>query len=107
MTASTIAHGLLIATAVAVFVLLLGRRLKLLRLAAPDPRLDQIARRIRQMLVVGFGQSRQPRYKVAGTLHILIFFGFLILILRSLTLLGEGFQSGFVLPGLQGSTGDS
>lgn len=106
MTVSTIAHGLLLAAAVAVFALLIARRLKLLRLAAPDPRLDHFTRRIRQMLVVGFGQSRQPRYRIAGLLHILIFFGFLILILRSLTLLGEGFAPGFVLPGLDGATGD-
>jgi Fe-S oxidoreductase len=106
MTGSSIAHGLLLAAAVAVFAVLIRRRLKLLLLAAPDPRLDQIGRRLRQMIVVGFGQSRQPRYIVAGTLHILIFFGFLILIIRSVTLLGEGFHPGFVLPGLGGDTGD-
>ncbi|MFC2085793.1 (Fe-S)-binding protein [Bacteroidota bacterium] len=106
MTASSVAHGLLLAAALSVFLVLLSKRLKLLRLAAPDPRFDHVGRRLRQMLVVGFGQSRQPRYRLAGALHIVIFFGFLILILRSLTLLGEGFQPGFTLPGLDGAPGD-
>ncbi|NIW38694.1 MAG: electron transfer flavoprotein, partial [Gemmatimonadetes bacterium] len=35
------------------------------------------------------------RYPIAGVLHILIFAGFLILSVRSFTLLGEGFQAGF------------
>jgi len=76
-----------------------------LRRAAPDPRLDHIGQRIKRALIVGFGQSRQPRYRVAGILHILIFFGFLILSLRSLTLIGEGFSTGFTLPGLGGTAG--
>jgi Fe-S oxidoreductase len=77
------------------FAYILWKRIGLLRLAAPDPRLDRGLTRLRELLVVGFGQSRQPRYPVAGSLHILIFAGFLILSVRSFTLLGEGFQEGF------------
>jgi heterodisulfide reductase subunit C len=77
------------------FAFIMWKRIGLLRLGAPDPRLDQVGARLRKLLVVGFGQSRQPRYLVAGTLHILIFAGFLILSVRSITLLGEGFRAGF------------
>jgi Fe-S oxidoreductase len=96
---------LLLAVALAAFAWIMYRRITVLRRAAPDPRLDNIGQRVKRALVVGFGQSRQPRYRVAGILHILIFFGFLILSLRSLTLLGEGFSAGFTLPGLGGAAG--
>ena len=100
-------HGLLLVAAHAAFAWILLRRSELLRRAAPDPRLDRFGERLRDLLVVGFGQARQPRYPVAGILHILIFFGFLVLLFRSLTLLGEGFWSGFTLPGLGGGAGEA
>jgi Fe-S oxidoreductase len=77
------------------FSYIMWKRFGLLRLGAPDPRLDHLGTRLKNVLIVGFGQSRQPRYPVAGILHILIFFGFLILSVRSVTLIGEGFQPGF------------
>ena len=98
-------HGLLLIVGLALFAFILWKRGKLLTLAAPDPRLDDIGRRISKTLVFGFGQARQPRYLVAGVLHILIFAGFLILSLRSLTLLGQGFSPDFTLPGFRGSAG--
>ena len=98
-------QGLLLLVAAAAFGWIVFRRLALLRAAAPDPRTDRPGERFRRLLRVGFGQSRQPRYPVAGILHILIFAGFLILSLRSLTLLGEGFVAGFALPGLGGAVG--
>jgi Fe-S oxidoreductase len=98
-------HGLLLLVTLAAFAWILSRRIALLRLGAGDPRLDRLGERVRALLVIGFGQSRQPRYLVAGTLHILVFFGFLVLLLRSLTLLGEGFVAGFALPGLGGAAG--
>ena len=98
-------QGLMLLLAVVAMGWILHRRNALLKAAAPDPRLDQPGERLRRLLRVGFGQSRQPRYPVAGILHILIFAGFLILSLRSLTLLGEGFVEGFALPGLGGKAG--
>jgi len=100
-----VAHALLLLLALVAFAWILARRLALLRRAAPDPRTDHVGLRLKTLLRVGFGQSRQPRYAVAGTLHILIFAGFLVLLLRSLTLLGEGFSAGFALPGLGGAAG--
>jgi Fe-S oxidoreductase len=77
------------------FCFIMWKRFGLLRLGASDPRFDHLGARLMKLLVVGFGQSRQPRYAVAGTLHILIFAGFLILSIRSITLIGEGFSPGF------------
>jgi len=100
-------HAVLLLAALVAFGWIVNRRAKLLCQGAPDPRGDRIGDRIKNLLVVGFGQSRQPRYPVAGILHILIFFGFLVLLLRSLTLLGQGFVAGFALPGLGGGVGDA
>ncbi|MBD3162478.1 MAG: 4Fe-4S dicluster domain-containing protein [Candidatus Eisenbacteria bacterium] len=96
----------LLALALAAFAFILYRRSIPLALAAADPRFDRIGRRIWMALVYGFGQLRQPRYPVAGILHILIFFGFLILLIRSITLIGEAFSPGFALPGLGGRAGE-
>ncbi len=78
-----------------VFGWTLLRRLALLRAAAPQPRTDRLGQRLRRLLVIGFGQSRQPRYWVAGPLHILVFGGFLVLSVRSLSLIGEAYAPGF------------
>lgn len=99
-------HGIMLTVAVAAFAYIMWRRYVPLRLAAPDPRTDHLTRRLSLTLVYGFGQARQPRYLAAGVLHILIFAGFLILSVRSLTLLGEGFSAGFALPGLDGARGN-
>lgn len=87
------------------FSFVMYQRIQLLRKGMPDPRFDDIGERIKLALVYGFGQYRQPRYLGAGVLHILLFAGFMILSLRSLTLIGLGFSSGFHLPFLSGSVG--
>ncbi|MBU4605642.1 MAG: electron transfer flavoprotein, partial [Proteobacteria bacterium] len=73
--------------------------------AAPDPRLDRIGERIGKVVQIWLGQWRQPRYLLAGVIHIFIFAGFIILGLRSLQLILMGFWQGASLPGLEGSTG--
>ncbi|MGO8880069.1 MAG: electron transfer flavoprotein, partial [Desulfomonilaceae bacterium] len=77
---------------VAFFCYVMFRRLDVLRKAAPDPRFSDIPTRLLRALMYGFGQWRQPRYLGAGILHILLFAGFMILSLRSLTLIGRGFS---------------
>lgn len=85
------------------FWYIMSRRIELLKKGMPDFRFSDIGERIRLMLVYGFGQYRQPRYPLAGILHILLFAGFMILSLRSLTLIGRGFSADFHLPFLTGS----
>ncbi|MBM4328667.1 MAG: (Fe-S)-binding protein [Deltaproteobacteria bacterium] len=92
-------------SAVGFFVYVMRRRINLLRKTLPDPRLDNILQRVKLTLLYGFGQARQPRYPLAGILHILLFAGFMILSLRSLTLIGRGFFADFHLPFLSGSVG--
>lgn len=100
--APAIALALLVA-ALVLFSFIIFRRIQVLRQGAPDPRFSNVGQRIWLALAYGFGQLRQPRYLVGGTIHILLFAGFMVLSVRSLTLLGRGFYSQFHLPFLTGS----
>ncbi|MCG8530436.1 MAG: (Fe-S)-binding protein, partial [Desulfovibrionales bacterium] len=73
--------------------------------AAPDSRLNNLPARAKNLAVVWLGQIRQPRYMLAGVLHIVIFFGFLVLSIRSSSLVVIGMSDGFVLPGFDGLLG--
>ncbi|MGC9028798.1 MAG: (Fe-S)-binding protein [Desulfomonilaceae bacterium] len=97
--------GLILVLAVSLFCFILYKRLVVFRKLKPDPRTDNIGKRLARSIVYGFLQFRQPRYLGAGVLHILLFAGFMILSLRSLTLIGRGFSSAFHLPFLGGNAG--
>ncbi|MDJ0828483.1 MAG: (Fe-S)-binding protein [Desulfobacterales bacterium] len=90
---------------VGVFTYIIVKRLEPLFKAAPDPRLDRLTTRLYQMFKYAIAQYRQPRYLLAGILHILLFAGFMILSIRSLTLVIIGFNEHFVFPGLGGVLG--
>ncbi len=87
------------------FLYIMYRRIAVLTQVLPDPRFTDIGQRIKLAILYGFGQARQPRYFVGGLIHILLFAGFMILSLRSLTLIGRGFSSDFHLPFLSGAAG--
>jgi Fe-S oxidoreductase len=90
----------------AAFTFIIAKRMAPLIRSAPDPRLDHIPERLFSMVKYAIGQWRQPRYRLAGILHIIIFAGFMILSLRSITLVLQGISSDFVFPGLGGIGGD-
>jgi Fe-S oxidoreductase len=84
----------------ATLVFLIYKRLVPLFNAAPDnSRLNRIPERIGNILKIWLGQYRQPRYMFAGVLHIAIFFGFLILLVRTASLVVIGFWADFGIPG--------
>ena len=91
---------------IGLFAYIMARRIAPLVRAAPDNRFDRIDLRIKNLLVIWLGQFRQPRYMLAGVLHISIFAGFLILSIRSTSLVIIGLSDGFVLPGFGGLLGD-
>ncbi|RLB84626.1 MAG: electron transfer flavoprotein [Deltaproteobacteria bacterium] len=90
---------------IAVFTYIIAKRLAPLVRAAPDNRFDRINERIVNVIKLWLGQYKQPRYMMAGTLHILIFAGFIILSVRSLSLVFLGISEDFMLPGLGGIAG--
>jgi len=91
---------------VALFTYIMAIRMAPLVKAAPDNRFDRIPKRIYHVLKIWLGQYRQPRYMVAGVVHIMIFAGFLILSIRSCSLVIIGISDSFVMPGFGGLLGD-
>lgn len=73
------------------------RLISWLRIARPDVRWDRIPERIRQTLIVGFGQSKILRDKVAGPIHAGIFWGFLVLLASAIEMVLEGLIPGGTL----------
>jgi len=90
---------------VAIFSYIIALRLKPLVLAAPDERLDRLPQRLFSMFKYAIGQYRHPRYLDIGIIHIFLFSGFIILSLRSITLVLLGISEGYVLPGFDGTVG--
>lgn len=95
----------ILVAALCLFAFILYRRCQLLRAGRPDPRLTPVAGRLRDLLSYGILQKRQPRYLWAGILHILIFWGFVVLGLRSLILLTQGLNLPVFSPLMQTAFG--
>jgi Fe-S oxidoreductase len=83
---------ILIVAAHAVFFWSVIRRWQLLRLGRFVNRFDRIPERISAVLRYAFAQEKMDYYQPAGWAHKLIFFGFLVLTLRTLVLWGRGFE---------------
>ena len=69
-----------------------------LRKMASENRLNEISRRIGRLFKIGFGQQKligRKRERSSGIMHAFIFWGALVIGVRELTLMGEGFVSGF------------
>ncbi|MCG8472501.1 MAG: (Fe-S)-binding protein [Desulfobacterales bacterium] len=92
---------LYVVVGVGLFAYIMAKRLAPLVKAAPDnSRFGNIPSRFKNVLVVWLGQIKQPRYMFAGVLHIIIFFGFLTLGVRTCSLVVIGMFQDFALPGL-------
>jgi len=89
----------------ACFSYIVARRLQPLLRGEQDCRLDQPLRRLGRVLQFWLGQWKHPRYRLAGTIHLLIFAGFIILATRAFSVLALGVSDGFVMPGLSGKAG--
>ncbi len=88
--AAIVLMWLIVAAALTVFAITIRSRLTLLLKGQADPRFSQLKRRFRDLINYGFIQKRQPRYLWAGVIHLMIFWGFVVLGLRSLDLVTEG-----------------
>ncbi|MBU1397409.1 MAG: electron transfer flavoprotein, partial [Proteobacteria bacterium] len=90
---------------ICLFAVIMKKRIAPLLKASPDSRFDRIPERVASLIKLWLMQYRQPRYMLAGVLHIMIFAGFLILSIRSTSLVVIGFWDGFILPGFKGIIG--
>jgi len=87
------------------FSYIVAKRLVPLIRGERDFRFDRPWVRLGRVLKFWLGQWKQPRYRVAGALHIFIFVGFAVLALRAFTTLLVGVSENFVIPGLSGRAG--
>lgn len=79
----------------------------LLSAQGKEKRLDRIPERIKTTIEYVFGQVRLLlRERKWGLMHAFIFWGFLVVGLRTITLFGRGFSPTFHLPLLDGPLGD-
>jgi len=102
----TIVFSLLIPiVGVALFAYIMAIRIAPLVMAAPDIRFNRLPERIVKVVRIWLLQWRHPRYRTAGIIHIMIFAGFLVLAIRSTSLVIIGLSDGFVFPGLGGVLG--
>ena len=90
---------------IACFAYILAKRVAPLLRGAPDSRFDHLPERLARTLKFWLGQWKHPRYLLAGVLHIIIFAGFLVLSIRSVSLVMLGVFEHFVMPGFSGAVG--
>ena len=77
----------------------------LLKAKADRSRFADPVGQVKALTVYGFAQKRMIDDPIPGLLHIFIFLGFMVVSLRTLTMIGMGFTQDFVLPGFRGSVG--
>src|SRR5262245_28395079 len=97
---SLLVFVLAVLAALGLFAHTLYGRFQLLLAAAPNNRFDQIGERLNAVLVYAFGQKKfvvgeQP----AGWMHVVIFWGFVILGLQVATMFGRAISDHFFVPG--------
>ena len=99
------AMSILLFLALAMFAGTISGRYWMLRAGEPDNRRRDVRRRLNNLLAIGFGQRRLLYEKAAGWMHAAIFAGFLVVAMRTVTLIGRGFAPEFHLPLLGGPLG--
>jgi Fe-S oxidoreductase len=87
------------------FAYVIYKRYGLLRIGQTDPRLSSLGARLLGLFTYGILQKRQPRYFWTGVIHILIFWGFVVLGLRSIHLVTQGLNVPFLDPVMKGEFG--
>lgn len=75
----------------------LKRIISYLKTGLFEDRFDNPAKRISSVLKIAFGQSKILREPVAGTIHFLIFWGFMLFLFAVLEAIIQGFYSPFTL----------
>lgn len=88
--------GLLLIVALGLFGTTLYRWGTIFRKAKPDSRWNDFRRRFWNLLTIAFAQTKMIRGDFrAGLMHAIIFWGFLVIALRTILLFGIGFEADF------------
>jgi Fe-S oxidoreductase/nitrate reductase gamma subunit len=95
MTTSSVVFLFVLLLAVAFFSFSAQRLVRYLRLGTAAYRLNDIPRRIWNLVRIGIAQAKILRDPVAGPLHAAVFWGFVILQLGAIEILAQGLLPGF------------
>ena len=93
--------SLLLIVGLAIFIRTMAKKTRLLMALEPVDRANHIRDRIKNLVILAIGQKRlvgRKKERASGLMHAFIFWGFCVLLIRSLTLYGEGFVHGYQLP---------
>ena len=90
-----IVMALLLVVGWGIFAYSAHRRWRLMMVGTREDCFDRPAARLGAVWTYAIAQLRMRRYPLAGYAHMIIFFGFLVLLLRSLMLWGRGFEESF------------
>lgn len=96
---------IILVISLACFFYIIFRRYQMIREGQKASRFDDIGGRIKDLLSYGFMQKRQPRYLWVGIMHIVIFWGFIVIGLRSIDLITEGLGLPILRPLIQSGFG--
>jgi Fe-S oxidoreductase len=102
MSAENVIFLLVVIVAAGLFARSAARLIRWVRLGRPDPRLDHPMGRLKNVLTIAIFQKKIFRDPVAGPMHALIFWGFLVLTAGTVELIGHGMVPSFsyrFLPG--------
>jgi len=95
MTLNAVLFAVVLAGALALFARSAARLIGYLRLGKKENRFLEPGRRLGRVITVAFGQTKLLREPLAGILHFLIFWGFVVLLSSVLESIGEGLIPGF------------
>ena len=92
--------ALVLMAALGYFAFSVRKLIRGLRIGREENRFDNIPARLKNVLVIAFGQSKLLREPLAGLMHFFIFWGFVILLSAVLEAIIEGLVPGFTLAAL-------
>ena len=95
MTQSHVAFLFVLTVALAGFSFSAQRLYRFIRVGRDEPRWNDPGRRIWNLLSIGFAQRKILRDPVAGPLHALVFWGFVVLTAGTAEILAGGVVPGF------------
>ncbi|MDF1590487.1 MAG: (Fe-S)-binding protein [Desulfobacterales bacterium] len=93
--------SLLLIVALTVFGRTMLRKIQLLMALEPADRANHLKDRLKNMVIIAIGQKRlagRAKERSSGLMHAFIFWGFCVLLIRSINLYGQGYHEGFQLP---------
>jgi Fe-S oxidoreductase len=95
MTTKSVIFVIVLLCAFGFFAFSVRRLIRYLKIGQPDDRFDKPWARLKKTLAVAIAQSKILREPLAGSMHALIFWGFIVLLAAVLESIGEGLVPGF------------